>query len=114
MFTFLVVLRMLIVHWIFYYSGECLTPYLLQCSLLALSPDDVLPAIYLCTNKISPDHENMVSTEILYFTSCPHLLFYPLIFKALFVMRKSSRNFGGKEPTITRNEVSKKFLWECV
>lgn len=30
-------------------------------SLLALSPDDVLPAVYLCTNKISPDHENMVS-----------------------------------------------------
>ncbi|WVZ69258.1 hypothetical protein U9M48_018071 [Paspalum notatum var. saurae] len=29
-------------------------------SLLALSPDDVLPAVYLCTNKISPGHENMV------------------------------------------------------
>nr|CAB3477970.1 unnamed protein product [Digitaria exilis] len=29
-------------------------------SLLALSPDDVLPAVYLCTNKISPEHENMV------------------------------------------------------
>uniref|UniRef100_A0A0E0N0W8 DNA ligase (ATP) n=1 Tax=Oryza rufipogon TaxID=4529 RepID=A0A0E0N0W8_ORYRU len=29
-------------------------------SLLALSPDDVLPAVYLCTNKISPDHENIV------------------------------------------------------
>ncbi|XP_021862658.2 DNA ligase 6 isoform X3 [Spinacia oleracea] len=28
-------------------------------SLLALSPDDVLPAIYLCTNKIAADHENM-------------------------------------------------------
>ncbi|KAF8026859.1 hypothetical protein BT93_F3373 [Corymbia citriodora subsp. variegata] len=28
-------------------------------SLLALSPEDVLPAIYLCTNKIAPDHENM-------------------------------------------------------
>ncbi|WVZ69257.1 hypothetical protein U9M48_018071 [Paspalum notatum var. saurae] len=28
-------------------------------SLLALSPDDVLPAVYLCTNKISPGHENM-------------------------------------------------------
>ncbi|KAG5535352.1 hypothetical protein RHGRI_023200 [Rhododendron griersonianum] len=27
-------------------------------SLLALSPDDVLPAVYLCTNKIAPDHEN--------------------------------------------------------
>ncbi|CAL9159626.1 unnamed protein product [Musa hybrid cultivar] len=28
-------------------------------SLLALSPDDVLPALYLCTNKIAADHENM-------------------------------------------------------
>lgn len=28
-------------------------------SLLALSPEDVLPAIYLCTNKIAADHENM-------------------------------------------------------
>lgn len=32
-------------------------------SLLALSPDDVLPAVYLCTNKISPDHENMLGTK---------------------------------------------------
>lgn len=32
--------------------------------MLALSPDDVLPAVYLCTNKISPDHENMVTTVI--------------------------------------------------
>lgn len=31
------------------------------CSLLALSPDDVLPAVYLCTNRIAADHENMVS-----------------------------------------------------
>lgn len=30
------------------------------CSLLALSPEDVLPAVYLCTNKIAADHENMV------------------------------------------------------
>ncbi|KAL2896308.1 DNA ligase 6 [Bienertia sinuspersici] len=29
-------------------------------SLLALSPDDVLPAVYLCTNKIAADHENTV------------------------------------------------------
>lgn len=29
------------------------------CSLLALSPEDVLPAVYLCTNKIAPDHENV-------------------------------------------------------
>lgn len=29
-------------------------------SLLALSPEDVLPAVYLCTNKIAADHENMV------------------------------------------------------
>ncbi|MED6146118.1 hypothetical protein PIB30_031601 [Stylosanthes scabra] len=28
-------------------------------SLLALSPADVLPAVYLCTNKIAADHENM-------------------------------------------------------
>ncbi|CAH8257254.1 unnamed protein product [Arabidopsis lyrata] len=28
-------------------------------SLLALSPEDVLPAVYLCTNKISADHENI-------------------------------------------------------
>lgn len=28
-------------------------------SLLALSPEDVLPAVYLCTNKIASDHENM-------------------------------------------------------
>ncbi|XP_020099451.1 DNA ligase 6 [Ananas comosus] len=28
-------------------------------SLLALSPDDVLPAVYLCTNRIAADHENM-------------------------------------------------------
>ncbi|XP_038720106.1 DNA ligase 6 isoform X2 [Tripterygium wilfordii] len=28
-------------------------------SLLVLSPEDVLPAVYLCTNKIAADHENM-------------------------------------------------------
>ncbi|PKA59712.1 DNA ligase 1 [Apostasia shenzhenica] len=28
-------------------------------SLLALSPADVLPAVYLCTNRIAADHENM-------------------------------------------------------
>ncbi|KAH9607975.1 hypothetical protein KSS87_020687 [Heliosperma pusillum] len=28
-------------------------------SLLALSPVDVLPAVYLCTNKIAADHENV-------------------------------------------------------
>lgn len=28
-------------------------------SLLALSPEDVLPAIYLCTNRIAPDYENV-------------------------------------------------------
>ncbi|KAK2986757.1 hypothetical protein RJ640_010982 [Escallonia rubra] len=28
-------------------------------SLLTLSPEDVLPAVYLCTNKIGPDHESM-------------------------------------------------------
>lgn len=34
---------------------------LLLNSLLALSPEDVLPAVYLCTNKIAADHENLVS-----------------------------------------------------
>ncbi|XP_047317657.1 DNA ligase 6 [Impatiens glandulifera] len=28
-------------------------------SLLALSPEDVLPALYLCTNKLAPDYENI-------------------------------------------------------
>ncbi|KAL6286716.1 hypothetical protein ACE6H2_011106 [Prunus campanulata] len=28
-------------------------------SLLALSPEDVLPSVYLCTNKIAADHENV-------------------------------------------------------
>uniref|UniRef100_A0A0D3CYG6 DNA ligase n=1 Tax=Brassica oleracea var. oleracea TaxID=109376 RepID=A0A0D3CYG6_BRAOL len=28
-------------------------------SVLALSPDDVLPSVYLCTNKIAADHENI-------------------------------------------------------
>ncbi|KAM7278267.1 hypothetical protein ACFE04_005401 [Oxalis oulophora] len=28
-------------------------------SLLVLSPEDVLPAVYLCTHKIAADHENM-------------------------------------------------------
>ncbi|XP_059449423.1 DNA ligase 6 isoform X2 [Corylus avellana] len=28
-------------------------------SLLILSPEDVLPAVYLCTNKIAADHENI-------------------------------------------------------
>ncbi|ESQ28710.1 hypothetical protein EUTSA_v10018010mg [Eutrema salsugineum] len=28
-------------------------------SLMALSPEDVLPAVYLCTNKIAADHENI-------------------------------------------------------
>ncbi|EOA33487.1 hypothetical protein CARUB_v10019664mg [Capsella rubella] len=28
-------------------------------SLVALSPEDVLPAVYLCTNKIAADHENI-------------------------------------------------------
>ncbi|KAK9118640.1 hypothetical protein Scep_016733 [Stephania cephalantha] len=30
-------------------------------SLLVLSPNDVLPAVYLCTNKIAADHKNLVS-----------------------------------------------------
>ncbi|GER35611.1 DNA ligase [Striga asiatica] len=28
-------------------------------SLLVLSPEDVLPTVYLCTNKITPEHENV-------------------------------------------------------
>ncbi|KAL7101678.1 hypothetical protein ACP275_08G069700 [Erythranthe tilingii] len=28
-------------------------------SLLALAPEDVLPAVYLCTNRIAPEHENI-------------------------------------------------------
>ncbi|KAJ8761208.1 hypothetical protein K2173_001264 [Erythroxylum novogranatense] len=28
-------------------------------SLLALSPEDVMPAVYLCTNKIAADHKNV-------------------------------------------------------
>ncbi|KAL0450046.1 UNVERIFIED_CONTAM: DNA ligase 6 [Sesamum latifolium] len=28
-------------------------------SLLVLSPEDVLPTVYLCTNKIAPEHENL-------------------------------------------------------
>ncbi|XP_010248167.1 PREDICTED: DNA ligase 6-like [Nelumbo nucifera] len=32
-------------------------------SLLALSPKEVLPAVYLCTNKIAADHENMFLFE---------------------------------------------------
>jgi hypothetical protein len=31
--------------------------------LLALSPEDVLPTIYLCTNRIAPDYENVGSEE---------------------------------------------------
>ena len=34
--------------------------YTSLCSLLALSPEDVLPAVYLCTNRIAPEHENTV------------------------------------------------------
>lgn len=39
-------------------------------SLLALSPADVLPAVYLCTNKIAADHENVVGLfPVVTFTS---------------------------------------------
>jgi len=34
---------------------------------LALSPADVLPAVYLCTNKIAADHENKVGFPVLTF-----------------------------------------------
>lgn len=42
------------------YLLEVITYMVNFCSLLALSPEDVLPAVYLCTNKIAPDHENVV------------------------------------------------------
>eukprot|EP01018_Ginkgo_biloba_P027060 Gb_21652 [translate_table: standard] len=34
-------------------------------SLLALSPEDVLPTVYLCTNRIAPDYENVSKEEFL-------------------------------------------------
>lgn len=34
-------------------------------SLIILSPEDVLPTVYLCTNKIAPDQENTVSYNLL-------------------------------------------------
>lgn len=37
----------------------------ISCSLLALSQDDVLPAVYLCTNNIAPDHENKVAGDFI-------------------------------------------------
>lgn len=39
-------------------------------SLLTLSPEDVLPAVYLCTNKIAANHENIVSPLPLQSFSC--------------------------------------------
>ncbi|XVE72141.1 hypothetical protein DITRI_Ditri11bG0015000 [Diplodiscus trichospermus] len=42
--------------------------------LLALSPEDMLPAVYLCTNKIAADHENIVSP--LYQFSCLSVLIF--------------------------------------
>lgn len=42
-------------------AGSVACNFFVSCSLLALSPEDVLPAVYLCTNKIAADHENVVS-----------------------------------------------------
>lgn len=41
--------------------------FLHVCSLLALSPEDLLPAVYLCTNKIAADHENIVNALSFFF-----------------------------------------------
>lgn len=50
------------------------------CSLLALSPEDVLPAVYLCTNKIAPDHENMVCVfYLLHKLIIPNVFFCPKV-----------------------------------
>lgn len=57
----------------------------LPCSLLALSPEDVLPAVYLCTNKIAADHENMVRFfSSVAFTPCMCLLLDNVIIKYMY------------------------------
>ncbi|KAL5214889.1 hypothetical protein ABZP36_004041 [Zizania latifolia] len=43
-------------------GGILLISYFLECSLLALTPDDVLPDVNLCADKISPDHGNIVAS----------------------------------------------------
>jgi len=52
--------------------------------LFALSPEDVLPAVYLCTNKIAADHENIVSLRFIsssfsFFLSKPLRFFWSCI-----------------------------------
>lgn len=43
--------------------------------MLALSPDDVLPAVYLCTNKIASNHENIVSKFLSHLCDCAVILY---------------------------------------
>lgn len=71
-----------------YYDTHFAKKYLIQLffvfhSLLALSPQDVLPALYLCTNKIAPDHVNMVSVLPIFTT----VLGVPLPFSHLKLLR---------------------------
>lgn len=51
-------------------------------SVLALSPEDVLPSVYLCTNKIAADHENIVGLTLLYFI--PSLAIYITLTRLLW------------------------------
>ncbi|MBA0715534.1 hypothetical protein Golax_014424, partial [Gossypium laxum] len=32
-------------------------------NLLALPPEDVLPVVYLCTYKVAPDYENIITPQ---------------------------------------------------
>ncbi|XP_052877641.1 DNA ligase 6-like [Gossypium arboreum] len=34
-------------------------------NLLALPPEDVLPVVYLCSYKVAPDHENIITPQVL-------------------------------------------------
>lgn len=65
--------------------GRSLIPFAVHypsmCSLLVLSPEDVLPAVYLCTNRIAPEHENKVIFD-------SFVLFLPLF---LFLSKTLSR-----------------------
>jgi len=73
---FLIVLYiLLIIHRICSLLREMVDSLPSGMQFASLSPDDVLPAVYLCTNKISPDHENMVSTQIPYFIYFPDLIY---------------------------------------
>ena len=56
----LITVRLYYMCWLCCLWSYLFTSYFSLASLLALSPEDVLPAVYLCTNKIAADHENMV------------------------------------------------------